>query len=399
MRLGVYVDDVYRVDDARGAISTDRAFLLFVIDVGRHVDRLVMFGRAVHTSKASEYVLPSTVRLVELPFYERVTAIRDVIRTAPASALAMWRGLAHVDAVWVFGPQPLAILMVVLARLRKKHVVLGIRQDTVAYYRARLNGREPTGARLAISLLDLCYRVLARSLPTAVVGSALSRAYGGAPALLPFNVSLVRKEDVVDAPRDDDWAGVINLLTVSRLEPEKNPLLLVDVLARLNARRPAGFRLTWIGSGVLEAEVRQRAAEVGVDQSIELRGYIAFGPQLLELYRSAHVFVHAAVTEGVPQVLLEAMACGTPIVATAVGGVAEALHYGEAGLLVPPRSVEALADAIALLCDSPDLRTRLVARGLRIAAETSIDVEAPRVAAFLHQASRDRRTTPFPIAR
>ena len=156
--------------------------------------------------------------------------------------------------------------------------------------------------------------------------------------------------------------------------------------------------MTWIGSGVLEAEVRQRAAEVGVDQSFELRGYIAFGPQLLELYRSAHVFVHAAVTEGVPQVLLEAMACGTPIVATAVGGVAEALRYGEAGLLVPPRNVEALADAIERLCDSPDLRTRLVARGLRIAAETSIDVEAPRVAAFLHQASRDRRTTPLPIA-
>ncbi len=390
MRLGVYVDDVYRVDDVRGAISTDRAFLLFVIDVGRYFDRLVVFGRARHTSSASEYVLPSTVSLVELPFYPRLKASRDVIRSGPAALVAMWRGLDQIDAVWVFGPQPFAILLVMLARLRKKRVILGVRQDTVAYFRSRLDGRESVPARLAISLLDLCYRALARSLPAAVVGSTLSRAYSGAPALLPFKVNLVRTADVVDAPRGADWTGVIDLLTVSRLDPEKNPLLLIDVLSCLNARRPGGFRLTWIGSGPLEGKVRQRAAELGVDQSLDLRGYIAFGPPLLELYRSAHVFVHVALTEGVPQVLLEAMACGIPVVATAVGGVAEALHDGEAGLLVRPRSVEELADAIELLCVSPDLRTRLVARGLRLAAETSIDVEAPRVAAFLQLATGAR---------
>lgn len=396
MRLGVYVDDVYRVDDARGAISTDRAFLLFVIDVGRYFDRLVVFGRALHTSNTSEYVLPSTVRLVELPFYQRLTAIRDVIRAGPASLVAMWRGLGQIDAVWVFGPQPFAILLVVLARLRKKRVILGVRQDTVAYFRSRLNGRESTPARLAISLLDLCYRALARRFPTTVVGSKLSRAYVGARALLPFNVNLVRKDDVVDAPRDADWTGVIDLLTVSRLDPEKNPLLLIDVLSCLNARSPGRFRLTWIGNGALEGKVRQRAAEIGVGQSLEMRGYIAFGPQLLEMYRSAHVFVHVALTEGVPQVLLEAMACGTPVVATAVGGVAEALRYGEAGLLVRPRRIEELADAIELLCLSPDLRTRLVTRGLRVAAETSIDVEAPRVAAFLQLASGDPRRRLIP---
>jgi glycosyltransferase involved in cell wall biosynthesis len=99
------------------------------------------------------------------------------------------------------------------------------------------------------------------------------------------------------------------------------------------------------------------------------------------------------------QVLLEAMACGTPVVATAVGGVAEVLRYGDAVLLVPPQDVEAFVEAIELPCVNSDLRTRLLMRGLRLAVETSLDVEAPRVAAFLHQASRDRRATVGPVAR
>jgi glycosyltransferase involved in cell wall biosynthesis len=116
---------------------------------------------------------------------------------------------------------------------------------------------------------------------------------------------------------------------------------------------------------------------------LDLRGFIPFGPGLLEVYRSAHVFVHVSITEGVPQVLMEALASGTPVVATDVGGVAEALQHGQAALLVPPRDIRALVDAILKLVDDERLRGDLIRRGLDLARTRTLESEALRVARFI----------------
>jgi glycosyltransferase involved in cell wall biosynthesis len=164
---------------------------------------------------------------------------------------------------------------------------------------------------------------------------------------------------------------------------KKNPLLVVDVLAELERRHPDRFSLTWIGRGPLEEEVRARAESLGVADRLTLRGYVPFGPELLNVYRDADLFFHVSWTEGVPQVLIEALACGTPIVATAVGGVPTALDHGNAGLLVPPGDAVALADAIENLIDDPELRRQLVARGLDLVRELTLEAEGDRVATFL----------------
>jgi glycosyltransferase involved in cell wall biosynthesis len=82
-------------------------------------------------------------------------------------------------------------------------------------------------------------------------------------------------------------------------------------------------------------------------------------------------------------VLVEALAHGLPVVATAVGGVPELLDGGRAGMLVPPGDVAALADAVAVLTDDGDRRSQLVERGLELARERTLEREAARVAAFV----------------
>ena len=388
MRLGVYVDDVYRVVSGPGTtrISTDRAFLLFACEVGRHFDSLVLFGRTASGPPEADYALPDWVRLARLPHYDALSRIGQVARALRGTARGMWAALPDVDVVWVFGPHPFALLLVVLARLRRKQVVLGVRHDAVAYHRSRLPSRRWRPALLAIRLLEAAFRLLARRLPTTVVGVELARRYahgGQAPAIM--TVSLVSAASVASSPPSHDWSGPIRLLTVGRLEPEKNPLLLVDALARLARGLPNRVELTWVGRGPLAGEVKAYAHTLGVADRVRLEGYVPHGPELFRRYREAHAFVHVSLTEGLPQVLLEALASGTPIVATDVGGVRSALGDGTAGLLVPPGDASAIVDAVSRLVTDEDLREGMVRRGLELVRHATLEREAARVAALISE--------------
>jgi glycosyltransferase involved in cell wall biosynthesis len=385
-RLGVYVDDIYRVvGHAEGKrVSSDRAFLLFAYAVSRHFDELVVFGRATESVEDADYVLSEEVRLVSLPHYVNLRRLLQVTKSAVGTGRSMWRGLEHVDVVWVFGPHPFGFLLIALARLRRKRLALGVRQDTVRYHATRLEGRRWAPVLGLVRLADGFHRLLARRIPTTVVGAELASHYGlDRPTIYAMTVSLVPEKELDFAPTNRDLDGKVKLLTIGRLEVEKNPLLVVELLAELERRQPGRFTLTWIGRGKLEEEVLARAKALGVTDMLTLHGYVPFGPSLLELYRQADVFVHVSLTEGVPQVLVEALACATPVVATAVGGVARALGDGKAGLLVPPDDVGALADAIEAVVADPELRAHLVAEGRELVRNVTLEAESKRVAGFI----------------
>jgi glycosyltransferase involved in cell wall biosynthesis len=382
-RLGIYVDDVYRVGDD-GRISADRAFLLFACEVGRRFDRLTVFGRAVQSRTPADYLLPPEVELIGLPHYHDLKAVRAVARASGGTARAMWRGLAQTDTVWVFGPHPFGYLLLVLALLRGKRAVLGVRQETVAYARNRMPGVPWWSPRLlGVRVLDAVHRLLARWLPATLVGPAIVEQYGGErPGVLDMTVSLVPAA-VVAADGRPPAGDHVELLTVGRLEVEKNPLLVVEMLAALERRHPGRYRLTWIGRGGMESEVLARAKELGVAELLELRGYVPFGEELLDLYRRSDAFVHVSWTEGVPQVLIEAMACATPVIATAVGGVPRVLDGGAAGLLVPPGDLDALVAAVERVAGDEALRRELAGRGLAVARTLTLEAQSERTAEFI----------------
>jgi len=388
------VDGPYRVVETPEGprVAPDPAdfpFLTFACTVGRDFDATVVFARAGGGSAdgdaaTPELLLPPEVSIVMLPPYESLRRLGQVLGAAAGTVRQFWRGLSQVDAVWVFGPHPFSFALVALGVVRRKGVVLGVRQDTRAYYRERLPNARWRPVLLAAHGLDLGYRALSRFVQTTTVGDELASHYGGRRAnLLPISVSLVGDADIVDQPLERNWDGPIDLLTVGRIEQEKNPLLLVDVLAKLQAERPGRYRLTWAGTGPLAEAVLERARELRVEDRLELLGFVPFGPGLLERYRTAHMFVHASLTEGLPAVLIEALASGTPVVATDVGGVSAVLEQGAAGLLVPPEDVDSFVQAVVRLCDDAALREQLVTHGLSIARSMTIGSQARRIASFI----------------
>jgi glycosyltransferase involved in cell wall biosynthesis len=376
-RLGIYAESLYRRDGERvGTTQETFAFLLFATELRRHARSLVVFGREAPPEVPAGHLLPEGVELAPLPYYPSLRSLRRVAAGAGATARAVWRGLARVDAIWVFGPHPVGLLVVLLALARRKRVVLAVRQDTIAYFRSRLPGRAWAPALVAVRALDLAWRGLARAVPLTAVGDELARGYGGEA----ITVSLVREAEIATAPAERDWSSV-RLLTVGRIDREKNPLLLVDALAALERADPGRYELAWAGTGPLEDEVRRRAAESGA--RVELLGFVPFGPELLRLYADAHAFVHVSLTEGAPATIVEALAAGLPVVATGVGGVPALLDGGRGGILVPPDDRDALAGAIARVADDAALRSRLFEEGRRLVLARTVDAQIALVARLL----------------
>jgi glycosyltransferase involved in cell wall biosynthesis len=385
VRLGVYADLVYWSDDE--GMSTDRAFVKFVTSLPPRVDEVVLFGRISPESGRRPYRIPPEVRVVRLPYYSSVFAIKELIRSLRGSVRAFSCALDAVDAVWIFGPAPLALVFALVAQRRRKPVFLGVRQDYTQYIRSRLPNRTWIWAVAVADALDAMFRLIARRAATVTVGQELARRYrSGRAAVLPISLSLVARGDVVtlEEALSRRWDGELQLLAVGRLDPEKNPILLAEIAARL---RDGGsrWRLAVAGEGPLAGRLEQELRRRGLESSVELLGYVPNGPALWSLYRSSHAFVHVSFTEGLPQVLLEAFAAGLPVVATSVGGVADALGDGRRGLLVPPSDAKAAVAALDRLASEPDLRERLVRAALEFMARETIDVQQDRAIGFFRE--------------
>jgi glycosyltransferase involved in cell wall biosynthesis len=395
LRLVVYLDGLFRAVNTPGgpivaAHPVDYTFVgVFLAEVRHHFEQTLVLGRLDETSRLDDFVpLPKELELVPLPYYPSLTKLGAVVRAAWRTRAAFQAALDDADVVWIFGPHPFGLMLAAQALIRRKPFVLGIRQDTAAYFRARLPSPLWRPVLLPLRMVDAAFRVLGRRFHVIAAGTDIADRYGGqGERVLVVTDSVFSENDLAKGVRRRDWSGSIELLTVSRIDAEKNPMIFVDMLARLGDR----YRLTFVGGGPLEEELIRRAEALGVVERLQLRGWIPFGGELLDMYRKAHIFVHVSLTEGVPRVLFEALACGTPVVATEVGGVRSALDHGRAGLLVPPRDAAALAGAVEWIVTDAQLRDRLMSHGLELARAVTREAQAAHAAEFIAGAAEASR--------
>lgn len=167
--------------------------------------------------------------------------------------------------------------------------------------------------------------------------------------------------------------GLFVIGTVGRLQSVKNQAALVEAFIRLRALAPADaarLRLVIVGDGPLRAALARQVADAGLGEQVLLAGART---DIAELMRSFSVFALPSIAEGMPVTLLEAMACGLPVVASRVGGIPELVLENNTGLLVPAADPQALAEALAQYLRQPALAARHGAAGrARIEAKYSI---------------------------
>jgi glycosyltransferase involved in cell wall biosynthesis len=278
------------------------------------------------------------------------------------------------------------------------HLARAARLRGLTHLHAHFASSATSVARMAAHFADLPYSFTAHAkdiFHESVNPDELRRKLREAAAVVTvsdFNLTFLRERYGVDAHRVARIYNGLDLdrfpfsapgerppeiIAVGRLVEKKGFSDLIEACAHLRDRgTPFSCRI--IGGGELEADLRARIERFGLGAHVCLSGP---RPQreVIERLRRAAVFAAPCVVgrdgnrDGLPTVLLEAMALGTPCVSTDVTGIPEVLRDGETGLQVPQRAPGALADALARLLTDAALRIRLATAARRL-IETSFDV-------------------------
>lgn len=175
----------------------------------------------------------------------------------------------------------------------------------------------------------------------------------------------------VDPPATKDG---LDLLFVGRLTQIKGLRVLFEALEEVRKTHP-NVTLTLVGDGDDRAHAEAEAKRLG---GITLLGFQSQA-EVAEALARADALVLPSFAEGVPVVLMEAMASARPVICTQVAGVSELVEHGKSGFIVPPGNADRLAGAIKALADAPSLAEMGLTGRAKVAAEFNNDIEAARL--------------------
>lgn len=278
------------------------------------------------------------------------------------TAAAIYRWSRGADAVLVNGLRLEAMAATRLSGTPAVHKVVGDfaweRARSRGWFQGTLDEYQAAPKTLRLRLLDWVRTLGLRGAARIIVPSRylgrIVEGWGVPPGrtALVYNAVEPRTDAAEATPALPPFAGP-TIVTVCRLVPWKGVEGLIDALPALD-----GARLVVVGDGPLRAPLEARARAAGLGERVIFTGGV---PQarVRAILREADAFVLNSSYEGLPHVVLEAMAEGAPVVATDAGGTGEVVEDGVTGLLVPPGRPEALAEALRAVLGDPATARRL----------------------------------------
>jgi glycosyltransferase involved in cell wall biosynthesis len=370
--LVVVDDNAFIVQDG-DLKSRGGDFHRFVAQLGMRVEKVTLCSPVLNLPSEpgrSSHKLSLSFEGSELiPTFPYVRLTQYVLRLPLAlrqNTPALVRAMRSGSLVLIRAPAANAILAFVIARVLRKPTVLFLVGPPAA---GALSGRHRRALRGAIRLaawLEWTSIIwMARRVPVFAYGSHLAgrlKRSGARDVSVTFT-SLV--ESIPALPERRISQPPFKVLFVGRFGREKGLDTLLDGLSLLLADK-FPVHLDLVGDGPLATELRSRAALLE-DKTVQFHGWLPEGPDLNRLFDQADLFVQPSRQEGIPKVLVKAMAYGLPIVATCIGGIPDIVSQGVQGLLIPADDPVRLAQAMRIILDDSDLGQRLGKAGREFA--------------------------------
>lgn len=387
MTLAVFTGQYFRFDGKH--YSTDEAFVKFVMSFHAHFEKIVFCDVVKGNGKSLAYRLdPSNTQVCPLPYFSLNSLWKNMLIVFPEVYRRVRHNIHRWDIVWLHAPHPVGLLLACMCKRLHKPFFLFIRQNLRVYVAHRNRGARRRLAALAAAFLECIFGLLFRKTLTLAVGKDLFAIQKRRRKwVYPVEVSLVSEKDIVRKVRNriPEKRGHCRLLYVGRLDPEKGVVHLIQALRLLidNGKTDATLRL--VGTGREAETLRRQIDQLGLDQHVVFLGYVKHGTELFDTYKESDIFVLPSLTEGCPQVLFEAMACGVPIVATSVGGVPYLIKDGENGLLVRSGSSREIFGAVKRLMNDPRLGNRLAKKGIATVRNHTIELKTEQMIVYLER--------------
>lgn len=298
-----------------------------------------------------------------------IPGLRALFRLVPY-LLAVWRLAGKVDVIHLMANsgwswQLFAAPVLWLAPMRHCPVIVNYRGGEAQVYFQRSFGRVRPSLRQAALVV----------VPSVYLQSVFGD-YGESTQVIPNIVDReVFRERTAAIPAHSAPVGTqgngktFTLVITRNLEPIYGIDTALHALARVREQGcPACMRIA--GSGPAELQLRGLARELGLEGVVQFEGRLD-RDEVVALYGQADAMVNPTTVDNMPNSVLEAMACGLPVISTNVGGVPYILTNGETGLLVPPHDPAALGDAILRLYTEPTLQRHIREGALRAVAQYS----------------------------
>jgi glycosyltransferase involved in cell wall biosynthesis len=276
------------------------------------------------------------------------------------------------------------------------HAIFGFPSGWVAYrfrdrmpYVVSLHGSDVPGFNRRFSwqypILRPIFRRIWRNAQTVtIVSEALKSLAHETDPSVPIQVIPNGVDTDLFSPPEEDHEPRQGLITVCRLIGRKNLHLLLDALPRVRERHPE-VTLTIVGEGERKTALEEQTRRLGLIDVVEFRGRVPH-EELPAEYRKVDLFILPSEWEGMPITLLEAMACGLPVVVTESGGSREVVR--DNGVIIPTGSVDAIAQTLGDLLGDPTRRREMGTRSREIAMEYGWKRVADRYRTLYHQSSR-----------
>lgn len=377
--------------------ESEGSFARYVDSLAPYFEKVVLCVPVFDKPPASgSRVRSANVSLAPLPYFPGPRQFYPMLPSVHGR-LRAW--VDQCDLVHLRVPSPAAIFAFRIARAQSKKVFLLVVGD----YEALLPHLGYRGIKKAlfgayVGFEEWALRHMTNRALTFANGAALREKHEAQGARV-IETKTTTLSDGDFATRTDTCVDTdIRLLTVSRIDPRKGLRALPPLVANLVAEGVnvtsdiVGPTIGLIGDSERDA-IEADAQRAGVGDRVRLPGPIALD-RLMPLYRGYDIFVLPTKPgEGIPRVLLEAMAAGLPIVTTRVSGISSLIAHEENGLLVDEASPEQLVSAVRKLIDTPELRQRLIAGGYATARAYTLERQAARMMTAVNEAFGLDRST------